>query len=268
MTWLLLSTRLRCCCALNGLHSDALSTFGIIVIIVIIMTTVCWNGSNSLAPALMQFGTADCWNKKVRNTPKSVRFVIKSTPIYCKDVSISDSVCKNKIHRFPTPFLIKHPWNSLFFQAEFWIASCRLTQTSVSLLQSGRALMLDSKALPTIYTYIFLFLSFQFTCSPAVWDGRRRGGESGGCPVLLLHLWRRGGRLPRPGPTQQEEPQPEHVVGRQLLGVQVGGGMARKSSCPELMGTRLVSWRDDTGAFLVFHSIIIRVTANSLIRLV
>lgn len=92
---------------------------------------------------------------------------------------------------------------------------------------------------------------FCATCSPSVWDGRQRGGESGGCPVLLLHLWRRGGRLPRPGPTQQEDPQPEHLVGRQLLGVQVGvdhhhWGVARKLSCPELMDTRLVSCRFST----------------------
>lgn len=71
----------------------------------------------------------------------------------------------------------------------------------------------------------------QLTRRLAVWDGRRRGGETGCRLVLLLHLWRRGRRLPRPDASTRQNPQPEHLVGRQLFGVQVGVSQEWREYC-------------------------------------
>lgn len=116
---------------------------------------------------------------------------------------------------------MKHPLSSLFFQWSLELRFYRAREIS--------SVHLCNKVVYRVYTcwHLTRALSIlgvprQFTCSLAVWDGRWRGGESRRCSILLLHLWRRGGRLPQPGSTQQEDPQPEHLFSQQLLRVQVG----------------------------------------------
>lgn len=64
-------------------------------------------------------------------------------------------------------------------------------------------------------------VSCQFTSSLAVWDGGRKGRASGICPILLLHLWWRGGACPQPDSKKQKSPQLEHFLSQHLLWIQV-----------------------------------------------
>lgn len=92
-------------------------------------------------------------------------------PTYSKDVSISNSVCKNTIHRFPTPFLIKHPLNSLFSKRSFESRWADWLKTSVSLLQTARVLMLDSKL---CQQYLFVLHSVYLQPGCVKWTLERR----------------------------------------------------------------------------------------------
>lgn len=64
-------------------------------------------------------------------------------------------------------------------------------------------------------------VSCQFTSSLAVWDGGRKGRASGIGPILLLHLWWRGGACPQPDSKKQKSPQLEHFLSQHLLWIQV-----------------------------------------------
>lgn len=116
---------------------------------------------------------------------------------------------------------MKHPLNSLFFQWSLELRFYRATEI-VSVHLRNKVVDRLYKCWHLTRALSILGVPRQFTWSLAVWDGRWRGGESRRCSILLLHLWRRGGRLSQPGSTQQEDPQPEHLFSQQLLRVQVG----------------------------------------------